>query len=288
MKKDIEKRRPTFRYALLVVFSMIALITVGMVVFDASITTMFLLSWLIVVPAAMRLGYTNAEIEEFGFSVGKDAFQSNLIILSVGVLIATWISAGTIPTIVYSGLVVITPKYFLLTALIVCSLTSVATGTSWGTLGTSGIALMSIGNSMGIPPGLTAGAIISGAFFGDKISPLSDSTNLAAAVCKTDVVTHVKHMTGTTVPSYILCIILYTVIGFKYAGNTIDYNQINEVINALKSNFEIGFIAILPIIVLLILLLLQKPPIISILSSAILGAGISVIQEGEKIGDLLN
>ena len=104
MKKDIEKRRPTFRYALLVVFSMIALITVGMVVFDASITTMFLLSWLIVVPAAMRLGYTNAEIEEFGFSVGKDAFQSNLIILSVGVLIATWISAGTIPTIVIVGL----------------------------------------------------------------------------------------------------------------------------------------------------------------------------------------
>lgn len=288
MSKNIEKRKPTFKYAALVMFAIIALTTTGMVVFDASITTMFLLSWLIVVPAAMKLGYTNSEIEEFGFSVGKDAFQSNIIILSVGVLIATWISAGTIPTIVYSGLTVITPKYFLLTTLIVCSLTSIATGTSWGTLGTSGIALMSIGTSMGVPPGLTAGAIISGAFFGDKISPLSDSTNLAAAVCKTDVITHIKHMTLTTVPSYILCIILYTVIGFKYANNTIDYNQINEVMSVLNQNFEIGFISLIPIILLLALLLLQKPPIVSILCSAALGAGIAAVREGEKIGDLLN
>lgn len=277
MCKNIEKKKPTFRFAVLVMLAIISLTTVGMVVFKASITTMFLLSWLIVVPAAMKLGYTNSEIEEFGFSVGKDAFQSNLIILSVGVLIATWIAAGTIPTIVYSGLTIITPKYFLLTALIVCSLTSIATGTSWGTLGTSGIALMSIGTSMGVPAGLTAGAIISGAFFGEKISPLSDSTNLAAAVCKTDVITHIKHMMYTTVPSYIICIILYTVIGFKYANNTIDYNQINEVINVLKANFNIGFIALLPIIFLLILLLLQKPPIVSILASAILGGVIAGI-----------
>ena len=167
MKMNTERKIPSFRYSLLVMLAIIALTSVGIVVFNASITTMFLLSWLIVVPAAMKLGYTNDEIEAFGFEVGKDAFQSNLIILSVGVLIAAWIAAGTIPTVVYSGLTIITPKYFLLTTLIVCSLTSVATGTSWGTLGTSGIAMMSIGTSMGIPLGLTAGAVISGAFFGD-------------------------------------------------------------------------------------------------------------------------
>ncbi len=288
MSKNMEKRKPTFKFAALVMLAVVSLTTIGMVVFHASITVMFLLSWLIVVPAAMKLGYTNSEIEELGFSVGKDAFQSNLIILSVGVLIATWISAGTIPTIVYSGLVVITPKYFLLTTLIVCSLTSIATGTSWGTLGTSGIALMSIGTSMGVPAGLTAGAIISGAFFGDKISPLSDSTNLAAAVCKTDVITHIKHMMFTTVPAYLICIVLYTVIGFKYANNTIDYKQINEVMIILKANFNIGFIALIPIVLLLALLLLQKPPIVSILCSSMLAVGIAVVQEGEKIGDLLN
>ena len=288
MSENIEKRKPTFKFAMLVMIAIISLTTVGMVVFKASITAMFLLSWLIVVPAAMRLGYTNNEIEEFGFEVGKSAFQSNLIILSVGVLISTWIAAGTIPTIVYSGLTIITPKYFLLTALILCSLTSLATGTSWGTLGTSGIALMSIGNSMGIPAGLTAGAIISGAFFGDKMSPLSDSTNLAAAICKTDVITHMKHMMFTTVPAYLICIVLYTVIGFKYANNAIDYNQINQIKEVLSSTFNIGMVSLLPIIFLLVLLLLQKPPIVSILASSILGGIIAVIQEGQKVGDLLN
>ncbi|MEN2256327.1 hypothetical protein AAIB48_00530 (plasmid) [Paraclostridium benzoelyticum] len=131
MSQNIEKRKPTFKFAMLVMIAIISLTTVGMVAFKASITVMFLLSWLIVVPAAMRLGYTNSEVEEFGFEVGKSAFQSNLIILSVGVLISTWIAAGTIPTIVYSGLTIITPKYFLLTTLILCSLTSLATGTSW-------------------------------------------------------------------------------------------------------------------------------------------------------------
>lgn len=288
MSENIEKRKPTFKFAMLVMMAIISLTTVGMVVFKASITTMFLLSWLIVVPAAMRLGYTNSEIEEFGFEVGKSAFQSNIIILSVGVLIATWIAGGTIPTIVYSGLTIITPKYFLLTALILCSLTSLATGTSWGTLGTSGIALMSIGNSMGIPAGLTAGAIISGAFFGDKMSPLSDSTNLAAAICKTDVITHMKHMMFTTVPAYLICIVLYTVIGLKYANNSIDYNQINQIKEVLSSTFNIGFVSLIPIIFLLVLLLLQKPPIVSILSSAALGGFIAVVQEGQKVGDLLN
>jgi NhaC family Na+:H+ antiporter len=288
MNKNVEKRKPTFRFAALVMLAVICLTTVGIVAFDASITTMFLLSWLIVVPASMKLGYTNNEIEGFAFEVGKDAFQSNLIILSVGALIATWIAAGTIPTVVYSGLTIITPKYFLLTTLLVCSLTSVATGTSWGTLGTSGIAMMSIGTSMGIPAGLIAGAIISGAFFGDKMSPLSDSTNLAAAVCKTDVITHMKHMIYTTGPAYIICTVLYTVIGFKYANNTIDYNQINQVKEVLNSNFHVGFVAMLPILFLLGMLLLQKPPIISILSSAVMGGVIAIVQEGAKIGDLLN
>lgn len=288
MSKNMEKRKPTFQFAVLVMVAIISLTTVGMVVFKASITTMFLLSWLIVVPAAMKLGYTNSEIEEMGFDVGKGAFQSNIIVLSVGVLIATWIAAGTIPTIVYSGLAIITPKYFLVTTLVVCSLTSIATGTSWGTLGTSGIALMSIGTSMGVPAGLTAGAIISGAFFGDKISPLSDSTNLSAAVCKTDVITHIKHMILSAVPAYIICVVLYTVIGFKYANNTIDYNQINQVMEVLKANFNIGFVSIIPIIFLLILLLLQKPSIVSILASGVAGAIIAFFQEGESISKLLN
>lgn len=288
MNTTTKKKKPSFKYSLFVVLSLIMFITVGMIVFDASITTVFLLSWIIVIPAAMKLGYSNEEIEEFGFEVGKGAFQSNILILSVGILIATWISAGTIPTIVAGGLKIITPKYFLLTALLVCSLTSVATGTSFGTLGTSGIAMMSIGNSLGIPVGITAGAVISGAFFGDKISPLAGSTNLAAAICKIDVITHIRHMMHTTTIPYILCIVLYTVIGFKYADNAIDYNQIDQIVGVLNDNFNIGLVSLLPMVFLLLMLFLQKPAIISILASSVIGIGISFFREGDKLGDIIN
>lgn len=287
MKEKI-KQKPGFFYSLFVVAAIVILITVGMLFYEASITTMFLLSWLIVIPACIKLGYKNEELEEFAFEVGKSAFQSNVIILSVGVLIASWIACGTIPAVVYAGLKVITPKIFLLATLILCSLTSLATGTSWGTLGTAGLAMISIGSSLGVPAGLTAGAIISGAFFGDKMSPLSDSTNLAPAVCGGDLITHIKHMVFTTGPAYLISAILYTVIGFKYANNSIDYNQINGVLSILDKHFQIGFIEFLPILFLLTLLLMQKPAILSILSASIFGIVLAIIRQGQNVKSMLN
>lgn len=283
-----KKKQPSFGFAVAVIIGMIAFIMTGMMVFDASITIMFLFSWLIVVPAAMKLGYSNDEIESDAYEIAKKSFNSNMIILAVGALIGSWIASGTIPAIVASGLVIITPKFFLLTTLILCSLTSLATGTSWGTLGTAGLAMISIGNSMGIPPGLTAGAIISGAFFGDKMSPLSDSTVLAAAVCDCDLIKHIKHMVLTTGPAYIISAILYTVIGFKYAALTINQEEINGVITVLNENFKIGFIEFIPIIFLFALLLMRKPAIMSILSSAVVGLVLAVIRQGSTIAEGIN
>ena len=282
------KQKPSFLFALSVIMGMIAFIMSGMLIFDASITIMFLFSWLIVVPAAMKLGYTNDEIENGAYEIAKKSFNSNMIILAVGALIGAWIASGTIPAIVSSGLVIITPKYFLLTTLLLCSLTSLATGTSWGTLGTAGLAMISIGNSMGIPPGLTAGAIISGAFFGDKMSPLSDSTVLAAAVCECDLMKHIKHMLFTTGPAYIISAVLYTVIGFKYSALSINQNEINGVIEVLNNNFKIGFIEFLPIILLFTLLLFRKPAITSILSSAVAGVVLAVIRQGNSISSTID
>ena len=283
--KNNEKKKPSFGYALGVVMLVIAFVAVGMVKFEASITTMFLLSWLIVVPAAMKLGYTNDEIEEHAYEVGKKAFNSNMIIVAVGALIGAWIASGTIPALVYGGLKVITPTYFLLTTLILCSMTSLATGTSWGTLGTAGLAMISIGNSLGIPSGLTAGAIISGAFFGDKMSPLSDSTVLAAAVCEVDLMKHIKHMVYTTGPAYIITAILYTVMGFKYAGASINQQEINQVLSILDANFKIGFIEFIPIIMLFVLLLLRKPAIYSILTSAVVAGALAIVRQVANIKD---
>lgn len=287
MKENV-KQKPTFGYALATILLVVGLVMGGMMKFGASITTMFLLSWLIVIPAAMRLGYTNSELEEYAFDVGRNAFQSNMIILSVGALIGAWIASGTIPALVYGGLKIITPKYFLLTTLVLCSLTSIATGTSWGTLGTAGLAMISIGTSLGIPAGLTAGTIISGAFFGDKMSPLSDSTNLAPAVCGGDLISHIKHMLYTTVPAYIISAVLYTVIGFKYADKSINWEEINAVSEILRSNFKIGIIEYLPILLLLVLLLRQKPAIVSILSSAVVAGILAVFRQGQSMSDTLS
>ncbi len=282
------KKKPSFMFSFGVIASMIVFIMVGMMVFDASITIMFLFSWLIVVPAAMSLGYNNDEIETGAYEIAKKSFNSNMIILAVGALIGAWIASGTIPAIVASGLIIITPKYFLLTTLLLCSLTSLATGTSWGTLGTAGLAMISIGNSMGIPPGLTAGAIISGAFFGDKMSPLSDSTVLAAAVCECDLMKHIKHMMLTTGPAYIISAILYTIIGFKYASLSINQEEIDGVIEVLNQNFSIGIIEFLPILLLFTLLLLRKPAITSILSSAVAGVFLAVVRQGGTISETIN
>lgn len=282
------KKTPSFMYALGVIVTMITFIMIGMMKFDASLTIMFLFSWLIVVPATIRLGYTNEEIETGAYEVAKKAFNSNMIILAVGALIGAWIACGTIPAIVASGLVIITPQYFLLTTLLLCSLTSLATGTSWGTLGTAGLAMISIGNSMGIPPGLTAGAIISGAFFGDKMSPLSDSTVLAAAVCECDLMKHIKHMMLTTGPAYIISAVLYTVIGFKYSALSINQAEINGVISVLNEQFNLGIIEFLPIALLFGLLLFRKPAVSSILTSAVAGVLLAVVRQGASISDTMN
>ncbi len=282
------KKKPSFKFAAILMITVISVITTGMMVFDASLTLMFLISWLLVVPAGMYLGYSNKEIEDFAYDVGKGAFQSNIIILSVGALIGSWIAAGTVPALIYSGLQIVTPKFFLLTTLLLCSLTSMATGTSWGTLGTAGFAMMGIGASLGIPAGITAGAVISGAFFGDKMSPLSDSTNLAAAVTGGDLITHIKHMIYTTGPAYLISAVLYTVIGFKYANQAIDYVQIDQVINIFDANFKIGFIEFIPMLFLFALLLMRKPAIVAILGSALAGGAFAVVRQGHSIAETLN
>ena len=139
-------------------------------------------------------------------NIGK-AMPAMLILLLIGSLAGTWLISGVVPAMIYYGLKIIHPKVFLLTALIVCCLVSLATGSSWSTIATIGVALLGIGKTIGINEGLVAGAIISGAYFGDKMSPMSDTTNLAPAVAGTDLFTHIRYMTITTVPSIVLTII---------------------------------------------------------------------------------
>ena len=140
------------------------------------------------------------------------ALPALLIIMSIGILIAAWMAGGVIPTMVYYGLQIISPRFFLVTALLLCSLVSLAIGSSLSTIGTVGVALFGIGSALGIPPAITAGAIVSGAYFGDKMSPLSDTTNLAPSVSDANVFDHIRHMMVTTTPTYLICIVIYGIL----------------------------------------------------------------------------
>jgi NhaC family Na+:H+ antiporter len=181
-----------------------------------------------------------------------------LIILSVGMLIAAWVISGTIPFMIYYGLKILTPSWFLIAALLICTVMSVTTGTSWGTIGTVGIALMGISTGLGVPLAYTAGAIVMGAVFGDKLSPLSDTTVLASAVSGVYIFDHVKYMLWTTIPPYIAGILLYLFLGAGTKGS-VESEQLALILSTLSNSFSLNPVLILPPLVVLALVAMKKP-----------------------------
>src|SRR6056297_3609908 len=157
----------------------------------------------------LRLGHQWPSIEAGVFHVIHVSLPSVSVLITVGMIIGVWIASGTVPTLIYYGLTVLSPEIFLAAAMILCAIVSLSLGTSWGTVGTVGLALMGIGAGFGIPMYWTAGAVVSGAFFGDKISPLSDTTNLAPAVTGTNLFDHIRNMMPTTVPAMLIALVIY-------------------------------------------------------------------------------
>ena len=199
-----------------------------------------------------------------------------IILLTVGALIGSWILAGIVPTMIYYGLLLLSPAVFLPSACVLCSLVSLATGSSWTTAGTVGVALVGIAVAQGISPGLAAGAVISGAYFGDKMSPLSDTTNLAPAVAGTDLFVHIRHMAWTTTPSIILALLIYTVVGFTTTPPT-DVAQVNAILAALGGAFVIGPHLLLPVALVLGLVIKKVPAFPALLIGALVGGVFAVI-----------
>jgi NhaC family Na+:H+ antiporter len=199
------------------------------------------------------------------------AMPSILILLVIGSLAGTWLISGIIPVMIYYGLQIIHPSVFLLTAIIVSGIVSLITGSSWSTIATIGVALLGIGEALQINEGLVAGAIISGAYFGDKMSPLSDTTNLAPAVAGTDLFTHVRYMTVTTVPSLVVTLIIFTIIGFTKYYEVVETN-IDSVLAAINSSFNLSpFLLVVPVI--LIFIIVKKVPALpSLFIATLLGA----------------
>ncbi|MCR4374616.1 MAG: Na+/H+ antiporter NhaC [Acidobacteria bacterium] len=224
----------------------------------------------------MRLGYSWRDLEAgivHGISLSLSAV---LILLIVGALIGSWILAGIVPTMIYYGLQLLTPAVFFPSACILCGLVSLATGSSWTTAGTVGVALIGIAVAQNLNVGMAAGAVISGAYFGDKMSPLSDTTNLAPAMAGTDLFTHIRHMAWTTTPSLVIALILYTVIGMTTTAPQ-DTAAVNAIRTSLASNFSIGLHLLLPVVLVLFMVVRKVPATPALMIGALTGCVFAAI-----------
>ena len=281
-------RKPKIYEALISFAFLILVMGVGIAVFEADPHIPMLIGTAFAALMALYLGFSWEEIEKSMYDGIGQALQAIVILAIIGVLIGVWLLSGVVPTMIYYGLLVLTPKTFLVATLIICSITSLATGTSWGTAGTIGIALMGVSSGLGIPAPVAAGAVISGAYFGDKMSPLSDTTNLAPAMAGTDVFTHFKFMIKPTAVTYVICIIVYAIAGIKYGGSSVSLDNIEIIKQGLLSTFKISPLLLIPPVVVIVLISKKMPAIPGIFIGLVLGAIFAPIFQGASFGDILN
>lgn len=238
--------------------------------------------------AITRLGYTWKEVEEGIVSTIAGTMQAILILAIIGMIIGTWIMGGIVPTLIYYGLQILSPGLFLVAACLLCSIVSLATGSSWTTAGTVGIALMGVAAGLGISPGMAAGAIISGAYFGDKMSPLSDTTNLAPAMAGADLFDHIRHMVYTTGVSMIIALVGFGILGAGYAGKELDTAAINEILSLMNENFVINPLLLLVPVIVIVLVARKVPAIPGLFIGTLLGGVAAIALQGASFADVLN
>ncbi len=267
---------------------MIGSISIAVIVFEADPQIPMLLGVLAASIIAMKAGNSWSLVETGMITGVANSLQAILILLLIGVLIGVWILTGVVPTLLYYGLKIFHPSIFLPATLIICSVTSLATGSSWGTSGTIGVALMGVGQGLGFPLPLVAGTILSGAYFGDKMSPLSDTTNLAPAMSGTELYTHIRHMTYTTGVSYSITFVINTVLGFFHGRGGGDVVKIDVILKSIDGSFTVSPFLIVPPLLVIISAWRRMPSIpsitVGIISAALLGA----FFQGNDYGQLLS
>jgi NhaC family Na+:H+ antiporter len=214
------------------------------------------------------------------------SLSSILILLTIGPLVSTWIQAGIVPAMVAYGLDLLSPKVFLPAATLICGFVSLATGSSWSTAATVGIALMGVGEGLGMPTPMVAGAVISGAYFGDKMSPLSDTTNLAPAVAGAELFDHIRHMAWTTGPSLLIALIAFTFMGLGHEGHT-NADSVNAIATSIREQFAVHPALLFPLLLVIGMVILRIPALPSLLSGMLLGAILAVAIQGESLGQVL-
>lgn len=289
VKQQREIKKPKVLAALVLSVTLILILLLSVVVFKLEIQLALFVCIIIAASYAIFLGYKWADIEKMMMEGISSILIAVLILMLIGIVIATWIASGTIPYIIYIGLKLISPKFFLLSACLTCAFMSMATGSSWSSAGTVGIAFMGIGLGLGINPAMTAGAVVSGAYFGDKQSPFSDTTNLASALSGTTLFEHMSSMLWTTTPALIISLILYTILGFTNSGGDIgNSDTINMYLTNLEANFNLTPLLLLPIVILIIVIVRKSPALPGLVVSSLVGALFAVIFQKTSLMDIGN
>lgn len=290
MTKDI--REPRLLQALIPIIVLIVLLTFNVRFFgDETLSganqIALVLSAAVAGLIAIRLGHNWKSVRATVVKSIGSAMPSILILFLIGSLAGTWMISGVVPMLIYYGLKILNPTIFLVASVIICAIVALATGSSWSTVATIGIALLGIGSTLGFNTGLVAGAIISGAYFGDKMSPLSDTTNLAPAMAGTDLFTHIRYMIITTGPSILIAIIIFLIIGFttNLESNATD---IESVMAAIEGKFNVSPILLIVPAFLIFIIIKKVPPLPALLAGTLAGAVFAVILQPDVVREVAN
>lgn len=279
--------KPSLLQALIPIVFLIFLLSLNVYFFgdgalDGSNQIALILSAGVAAIIALKVGFKWATMLDGIVSSISSAMSSILILLLIGSLAGTWLLSGIVPAMIYYGLNILNPTIFLFAACIVSAIVSVATGSSWSTIATLGLALLGIGQTLGLSEGVVAGAIISGAYFGDKMSPLSDTTNLAPAMAGTDLFTHIKYMAYTTVPSIVITLIILLVIGFMNNSEA-DIEQVGLVQAAIQDRFNINLWLFLVPAIVIFMIVKKISAIPALLIGSLLGGVFAIIFQPQII-----
>ena len=259
---------------LLVMVVLIALIFWGVMVDtdagEAHVSLIFAGAFAAVV--AMLNGWKWSYMEQGILAAINRTMQAILILAVVGLMLGSWMAGGVVPSMMYYGIKVIAPSVFLFTACLLCCIVSLATGSSWSTAGSMGVALIGVGTALGFPAYMTAGAVVSGAYFGDKMSPLSDTTNLAPAVAGSTLFDHIKHMIWTTGPSLVVALIAYLVIGFtNHSSGAADLSTIDEILGFITDNYNVSLLCLIAPLFVIVAVALKLPALPALIGGVVLG-----------------
>jgi Na+:H+ antiporter, NhaC family len=285
-QKVKEPRKPSFAVALVPLIAMGLLLGIGYGIYRIRPQVLLVAAALLTGGLGLILRFTWRDMEKGIVDSIAKAMPAILIMLSVGVLIGSWVVSGTIPMIIYYGLKLISPQSFLFTACLACSIVSFATGTSWGTVGTIGVAFMGIAMGLGIPLGPAAGAVVAGSYFGDKMSPLSDIPNLAVVVAGSNLFDHIKHQVWSAGPAWLLGLLVYFLVGLGYRGQAVSSEAMTTILQTLKASFHFNILLLLPLVVVFAFAIAKKPTIPGILLSSVTAGVLAVLFQHASVAEV--